>query len=226
MRTGYALVSALARSLFRLGCGITVRGRDNVPRSGSIIIASNHRSNFDPPLIGGVVPREVYFFAKEELFRTPLLGTLIAYLNAFPVRRGVFDRAALDRCLNILRREGALVFFPEGTRAPGDGFLRPKVGLGWLVDLSRAPVLPLYLHGTDRTILRFHGRPTLTVLFGKPIPASDLIRNDLHGRERYQAISDAVVERIRALSRIVTGDEATQPGPVYDRSIIEEKRLR
>ena len=222
MRFGYALVSALARSFFRLRCGVAVRGVENIPRTGSIIIASNHRSNFDPPLIGGTVPREVHFFAKEELFRIPLLGRLIAYLNAFPVRRGVMDRNALDRCLDILRAGGALVFFPEGTRAPADGFLRPKVGLGWLIELSRVPVLPVYLHGTVRASFRFRGRPALTVVFGEPIPAADLIRTDLHGRELYQSISDAVVEHIRALSVPLSGEA----GVVYDRGVIEEKRLR
>ncbi|MDD5087434.1 MAG: lysophospholipid acyltransferase family protein [bacterium] len=226
MRTGYALVSALARNVFRLGCGVSVLGSENVPSTGAIIIASNHRSNCDPPLIGGMIRREVFFFAKEELFRIPLLGRLITYLNAYPVRRGGFDRTALKRSLEILRQGRALVFFPEGTRAPADGFLRPKIGLGWLVELSRVPVLPVYLHGTDRASFRFRGRPAVRVVIGMPIPAEDLIRGDLRGHELYQSISDAVVERIRVLSFAVSGNVPGVTGIVYDRSIIEDERLR
>jgi len=226
MRIGYALVSALARNFFRLKCGLNILGRENVPATGAVIIASNHRSNFDPPLLGGVIGREVFFFAKEELFQTPFFGRFISYLNAFPVRRRGFDRAALKRSLEILRAGGALVFFPEGTRAPADGFLRPKIGLGWLVELSRVPVLPVYLHGTQQASFRIRGRPAITAVFGEPIPASELIRADLRSHELYQSISDTVLDHIRTLSLTVIGAATEDIGNVYDRSIIEEERLR
>lgn len=226
MRIGYALVSALARNAFRLTCGLNIVGCENVPATGAVIIASNHRSNFDPPLLGGVVRREVFFFAKAELFRAPVFGRFISYLNAFPVHRGGFDRAALKQSLEILRRGGALVYFPEGTRAPADGFLRPKIGMGWLVDLSRVPVLPVYLHGTQQASFRVRGRPAITAVFGKPIPPGELIHSDLRGHELYQSISDAVLERIRALSLTVNGTAPEEAGRIYDRTTIEEERLR
>ncbi|MFZ5434064.1 MAG: lysophospholipid acyltransferase family protein, partial [Calditrichota bacterium] len=173
MRLGYAFVRAFAQMLFRLGYGISVTGTDNIPRTGSLIIASNHRSNFDPPLMGSIIPREAHFFAKDELFRSRLFGGFLRYLNAFPVRRGKFDRESLKTCLGVLENNGALVFFPEGTRAPSDGFLRAKIGLGWVISLSNAPILPVYLHGTADFHPRIIKRPGFSVVFGNPIPAAD-----------------------------------------------------
>ncbi|MBU0508875.1 1-acyl-sn-glycerol-3-phosphate acyltransferase [bacterium] len=226
MRQGYALVRGLAQGLFRLGCGISIHGVENIPESGPIIVASNHRSNYDPPLLGAVVRRELHYFAKEELFRNALLGRFLRYLNAFPVRRGEFDRTALAKCLDVLRQNGALAFFPEGTRAPEDGFLKPKLGLGWVVCLSGAPVIPAYLHGTAQASPRLRGRPGVAVTFGHSIPASELMPEGLRGRELYQAVSDAVVERIRDLSLVFAQDPSPSRGPVYERSVIDDERLR
>ena len=101
------------------------------------------------------MPREVHFFAKEELFRKPVFARLIRYLNAFPVRRGQFDRESLAVCLDVLKNDGALIFFPEGTRAPADGFLKAKLGLGWVVCLSeRAGRAGLHSRQRTHTTLR------------------------------------------------------------------------
>lgn len=80
MRLGYALVSWLSRTAFKLRYGMKITGLENIPQNGKLIIASNHRSNFDPPIIGGVVPkiREIHFFAKEELLRIGFLEHLSA----------------------------------------------------------------------------------------------------------------------------------------------------
>jgi len=199
---------------------------DNIPRTGTVIIASNHRSNWDPPLLGSMIPREVHFFAKEELFRTGWLGRLISYLNAFPVRRGQFDRESLSKCLDILKHNGALLFFPEGTRAPGDGFLRAKLGIGWVICLSNAPVIPVYIHGSQQDRPCLLGRPRITVVFGKPLLATELMNPDLHGKELYQHVSDRVLESIRELSLSTPFGRVKSKGPVYERTVIEDERLR
>jgi len=226
MRFGYAATRATAQCLFRLGYGLTIRGIENIPASGSIVIASNHRSNFDPPILGSIIRREVHFFAKEELFSHAVIGAYLRYLNAFPVRRGQFDRSSLKYCLGLLSKNQALVFFPEGTRAPANGFLKAKVGLGWVIGLSRAPVIPTYIHGSANANPRLRNRPSLSVVFGEPIPAEELIPQNLRGHELYQAISDAILERIRDLSLTTPCHRVQSRGELYDRDIIQEKRLR
>lgn len=226
MRAGYGFVSWISRSFFRLLYGVAVRGLENVPRTGKVIFASNHRSEFDPPILGGFIPREVHFFAKEELFRNLLFGRFISYLNAFPVRRGKFDREALSRCLDVLKNGGGLIFFPEGTRAPADGFLKAKLGLGWLICLSDSPVVPVYIHGSTQTRLRLTRRPVMSIVFGRTVYPPALKADNAHGKELYQHISDRVLEIIRDLSLETPGGRVPAKGAVYDREIIKNERLR
>jgi 1-acyl-sn-glycerol-3-phosphate acyltransferase len=226
MRAGYGFVSWISRTAFRLFYGVAVRGMENVPRTGKVIFASNHRSDFDPPILGGFLPREVHFFAKEELFRNPLLGRFISYLNAFPVRRGQFDREALSKCLNVLKDDGALIFFPEGTRAPADGFLSAKLGLGWVVCLSDSPVVPVYIHGSTEMHARWTRRPVMSMVIGRPEQPAALKDDHLRGKELYQHVSDTVLEMIRKLSLETPGGKVSSMGPVYERDIIKNERLR
>jgi 1-acyl-sn-glycerol-3-phosphate acyltransferase len=226
VRAGYGAVRALSGCVFRTLFGMQVHGMDRVPRTGKLIIASNHRSNFDPPILGGTIPRETHFFAKEELFQNRWLGGLIRYLNAFPVRRGQFDRTSLQQCLNLLEHDGCLLMFPEGTRAPADGFLKAKMGLGWVVALSNAPVLPVYIHGSTVERPRLRSRPAIHVIFGVPVSAAELAAGTERGREAYEVISNRVLERIRDLALTIPGGVVTERGPIYERTVIENERLR
>lgn len=226
MRAGYAFVSWLSRTYFKSVYGLRVTGLENLPRKGSLIIASNHRSDFDPPILGGIIPRETHFFAKQELFKNRLFGNIIRYLNAFPVHRGQFDREALQNCLKVLSSDGSLIFFPEGTRAPKDGFLKAKLGLGWVTHLSNAAIIPVYIHGSTIRKFQFHNRPAIDVVFGKPVPASTLLDEGLRGKEQYQKISDRVLELIRDLSLTTPEGRVSQKGEVYDRDIIKNEMLR
>jgi 1-acyl-sn-glycerol-3-phosphate acyltransferase len=220
----YAVISWASRVFFRLVYGVRLYGKENIPRCGKVIFASNHRSDYDPPILGGFIPREIHFFAKEELFRNRVFGGLIRAVNAFPVRRGQFDREALTTCIDILKRDDALLFFPEGTRAPSDGFLKAKLGLGWLAVLAEAPIVPVYIHGSAVMKPWKAKRPIVQVVFGAPIPIEQLRVPELHGKEEYQTISDAILERIRQLSLTVPG--ITAIGQVYERSAIKNERLR
>jgi 1-acyl-sn-glycerol-3-phosphate acyltransferase len=226
MRFGYAVVRWMSATAFRLAYGVEVRGVENVPQRGAVILAINHRSNFDPPLMGGFSPREVHFFAKEELFRNPFLSRFIRYLNAFPVRRGQFDRESLSHSVHVLKHGQTLVFFPEGTRAPADGFLKAKLGLGWVVHLSGADIVPVYIHGSVAARLKRTGRPQISIIFGQPIPADSLMDARLRGKELYQSISDQILEAIRQLSLSTPRQLVREKGPIYDRSVIPDERLR
>ncbi|HEX6989754.1 MAG TPA: lysophospholipid acyltransferase family protein, partial [Bacillota bacterium] len=100
-----------------------VRGREHLPAQGPVLVCANHIHGWDPPLVGTVMTRPVFFMAKEELFRYPVLGTLLAKVGAFPVRRGTPDRRALKTALDLLASGKVVGLFPEGTRSR-DGRLR------------------------------------------------------------------------------------------------------
>src|SRR5262245_29102686 len=111
-----------------------------MPAHGGLIVASNHISFFDPPLVGSSSPRELYFLAKEELFQTPVLGPLITALRSIPIRRGVADMSGLSRAIDVLKRGEGLLLFPEGSRMK-DGELHPaRPGVGMMSVHADVPI--------------------------------------------------------------------------------------
>ena len=136
------LIAGISRVLFRL----SVVGADRVPREGRLLLASNHLSVLDPALIGAVLPRELDYMAKTELFRIPGFGALIRRLNAHPVDRSGSDSAALRLALRLLGDGRAVLVFPEGTRGSEGHLQAARAGAGMLAALSGAPVVPVYVH--------------------------------------------------------------------------------
>ena len=114
---GYKIVRAILDFFFFIVFRLHVEGRENVPEKGAIIVAPNHKSYWDPPMIGvAFKTRIVHFMAKEELFKNPVFGWVIRQLGTFPVRRGVTDRAAIRQAVKVLKDGYPLGIFPEGTR--------------------------------------------------------------------------------------------------------------
>jgi len=182
--------------------GWEVRGRENVPRSGGLIVASNHISFWDPPLVGTAAVRELHFLAKEELFRPPLLGQVIRAFNAIPIRRGVADLSGLSKAMDVLRSGHALIMFPEGSRMR-DGDLHPaRPGVGMLAVNTDAAIVPCYISGSHRPARWMFRRMRLRVWFGRARSWKELAGSqaDLEpGRTLYQGVSDGVMREIAAL---------------------------
>jgi len=105
------------------------------------IIAANHLSYFDPPFIGSVLPTEISFLAKTELFEVPLFGNMIRYFNSIPVRRGSIDRATIDQVTAVLADNRSILIFPEGGRKS----FTAKPGIGIVVRETGMPVQPVYI---------------------------------------------------------------------------------
>jgi len=188
-----ALCGAPLRTLWRM----RVLGRERVPRSGPVILASNHVSYLDPPALGVASPRAVRFMAKTELFAIPLLGPAIVACGAFPVDRTRGDVAAIKRGVAVLRSGEALAIFPEGTRNLG-GDVVPQDGAALLASLSDATVVPAYIDGTrdPRRLNR------ITVIFGEPFRPGD---GRKARREDLPARTAEIMGRIAALrERIYT----------------------
>jgi glycerol-3-phosphate dehydrogenase (NAD(P)+) len=124
-------------------------GREHIP-TGGVILAANHRSFLDPFAVGCCLPRPVYFVAKQELFRNPILGWFLNCMGAFPIRRGESDEESMETAVRLLDRGDAVVIFPEGTRIPAGSLAKPKRGVGRLALQSGAPVVPVAVAGSER----------------------------------------------------------------------------
>ncbi len=196
----YALLKPVLAVLARLLLRYRAVGGEHVPRSGPVLLAANHLSLLDPPLVGVGTPRTLHFLAKAELFRIPGFGWLIRRLNAHPVEREGADAHALRRALALLRAGQALLVFPEGTRRP-EGALGPaRPGAGLLAVRSGAPVVPVYIRGTGRVLPRgaiWPRRAPVTVTFGPPL---SFPRE--RGRVRYQEASDRIMAAIARLQAL------------------------
>ncbi|HEY6778775.1 MAG TPA: 1-acylglycerol-3-phosphate O-acyltransferase, partial [Thermoleophilaceae bacterium] len=123
-------------------------GREHVP-DGGVILASNHRSFLDPFVIGICIRRPIYFVAKRELFKNPLVGWFLNCMGAFPVRRGQSDEESVKTARQLLSDGEAVVVFPEGTRILSGSLGRPKRGVGRLALQSGAPVVPVAVTGSE-----------------------------------------------------------------------------
>ncbi len=154
-----------------------VKGGENVPSQGPLLIIANHINFVDPPLLGVSLSRKVAFMAKEELFRSRLSSYLIRRLGAFPVRRGQLDKKALRQAYRLLADGQALAMFPEGSRSRNAQLQPAFPGSALIAARSGVPVLPVGITGTEKIkglawILR---RPQVTVNIGHPFhlpPAS------------------------------------------------------
>jgi glycerol-3-phosphate dehydrogenase (NAD(P)+) len=124
-------------------------GREHLPRSGPLLLASNHRSFLDPFVIGTLVRRPVYYMAKRELFEKRLVAVLLNGLGAFPVDRGAGDAEAIETAKAILARGDCVVVFAEGTRVRPGPLGAPRRGVGRLALQTGTPVAPVAVIGTD-----------------------------------------------------------------------------
>lgn len=168
-----------ARLAFKALGRTKIIGHENIPKSGAVIIAANHLSYLDPPLIGSSIKRECVFLGRHTLWNNRFLGWVITRCNCLPVNRDRPDRAAIRAVLDKLAQGLALLVFPEGTRSRDGRLQRGEPGVAYFVTKSGAPVVPCAVLGTD--IMWPPGsrwlRPAkLRVIFGNPIfftPDSD-----------------------------------------------------
>jgi 1-acyl-sn-glycerol-3-phosphate acyltransferase len=176
-----------------------VSGRGNVPPTGVFLVATNHIALLDPPYAGACLPRECGYLAKKELFTNPWLRWVIAAHNAVPIRRGGWDTAAFRLVKRNLDRGIPMMVFPEGTRSRSGQFLDPKPGLGLLAIKLGAPILPVYIDGTQRGFadLLLRRRP-LVCRIGAMIPLA-VVRTFPDNKDGFQALSSYAMERIGAL---------------------------
>jgi 1-acyl-sn-glycerol-3-phosphate acyltransferase len=198
----WVAVRLLARALFRL----QVSGAHHVPKKGGVVIASNHASYLDIPILGCGMRRRTSFMGRQDLFTGPT-AWLMRYLGWIPIRRERVDRKGFDEAIRRVQAGQAVVIYPEGSRTE-DGRLQPgKPGVGMIVAATGCPVVPAFLEGTYDVLPPGAKRIRLgpvRVTYGAPMDFSALLQ-DAGGEEKkkalYQRISQEVMDRISELAR-------------------------
>jgi 1-acyl-sn-glycerol-3-phosphate acyltransferase len=195
------------RALFKLYFRWRVYNAERVPLKGALILASNHASFLDPPLVGSGVRRGINYLARENLFRFPIMGWVLRQWQVVPVDRDGGGAAGLRAILDRLLAGGAIILFPEGTRTR-DGKLQPaRSGIGLTVIKSRAPVVPVRVFGTFEAYGRntkFPKPKRVMVKYGEPLDFSALREEAAHCpkprlKEIYHQVANEIMAAIAKL---------------------------
>ncbi len=181
----YWILYWIIRTLFSLYFRVRVTGLAHCPEDGAVIVVANHRSGFDPPMVGAILRRPVHFMTKAELWSYPFLPLLFKYVHAYPVRRGRPDRKAIRHSLDILRRGEIIVLFPEGHRTETGDLQEARAGVVYLAQKTGCLVLPIGISG------RYGFRRTIRYVVGEPFQLdADMSRKQAQG---------LVMDKIRVL---------------------------
>jgi len=197
----------LFRSVYKLYCRAEWFNAERVPENGPVILASNHASIIDPPLVGTGLNRGISYLARESLFRFPGVGWLLRNWDAVPVDREGGGAKGLKAIMDRLLDGGGIILFPEGTRTT-DGKLQPaRSGIGLTVIKSAAPVVPVRVFGTFAAYgreARFPKPHKIAAKYGKPMDFTDL-RTEARTcskarlKQIYQEVADQIMAEIAKL---------------------------
>lgn len=188
------IFKGFVRIVFTVLYRVEVIGKENIPDSGPLILCANHNGELDMFFIGYKIKRLVRYMAKEELFRNPLLGRIIRWLGAFPVKRGKADVEAIKTSLRLLENNEVLGIFPEGTRMKKKDAktVRIKPGVALIAQKSGAPIIPVAVSGQYKPFSK------IKVVFGKPF-SIDLDKDKKYTNSELVEIAKDVMSKVYAL---------------------------
>lgn len=207
--TTWVVVRLAATLLFRL----RVTGQHHIPKAGGVLIASNHASYLDIPILGCGMPRRASYMGRLDLFSGPV-GWLMRHLGWIPIRRERVDRGGFEEAISRIKAGGAVIIYPEGGRTEDGRLQAGKPGVGMIVAATGCPVVPAHLAGTFDVLppgARWIRLRPIRVAYGAPMDFSALLK-ELDGESKkkdvYQRISQAIMDRITALEGVASPSTA------------------
>lgn len=210
-RIVYAVIRIILFLIFKIFFRFEVRGRENIPPHGGVIVAANHTSYLDPPVIGTALTRQAHYMARHDLFSLPIWGGFLRFVNAFPIHQKGFDRHSIKEAIGYLKRGEVLILFPEGARSFTGEFLPPLSGVGMIAWQARTVIVPAYIKGSNKALPRkakYIRAHKVEVIFGKPFSPQEekLFSSDLPHHELYSRISRHIMDEIAKLKSSLQKD--------------------
>ncbi len=196
----YSITKCVLNIVFRLVYRIEVNDKDNIPKEGRLVVCPNHLHVFDPIIISIVFPRQIFWMAKKQIFKNKIVANFLRKLGAFPVDREESDLSAIKNSLKVLKKEGVLGIFPEGTRVKEINIENAKPGVALISMKSQSKILPVYIEGSYKIFSK------ITVYFGKPM---DFTNNDNKKltTEDYRSLSKNILHSIYSIKPIEGGSK-------------------
>lgn len=213
---GLDILYTVSRDAFELAIRILfkmkISGKENLP-DPPFIVASNHASLLDPPLVGVACKKyTVNFMVKQELYEIPIIGHWTRNVACIAVRRGDNSIKGLREALRRIKKGAVVGIFPEGTRSVDGSLQEAKTGTGFLIAMARVPVVPVYVFGTSAAFPKGEGAKVgsaVGAIVGKPIQPEELGIDKKVSKEGYENIGSIIMERIAAVGKDAekTGDK-------------------
>ena len=197
----YAFAHIVLNPIFKILFRWEVKGKENIPQKGGVILAAHHESYLDPAIAGTASPRQIYFLAREELFQLGFFSWIIKRLNTIPISREQLQIGAFKKSLEILKKGKVLLLFPEGTRSPAGIISEGEKGVGLIASYANVPVIPVLIKGSGQALPK--NRKWITshkifVVFGKPLYFANL--DSESRKDAYQEFSDRIMKEMRKLA--------------------------
>lgn len=197
----YGFMRAILIGLNKIWFRLEIHGTENLPKQGGVLLVPNHASNLDPTTVACLLPRQVHFLAKEELF-TGILGKFLPKVNAHPLKRSGIDRAAIRLCRDILKQGHVLMLFPEGQRTKTGELLEPKPGAALIAAQARVPLVPAYIQGSLQAMptgSKWIKPHKIRVYIGKPFMLEDIDVVTMPKKQFYEMAGQLIMEKIKEL---------------------------
>lgn len=195
MRKTYSVITNLVKYYIIVFWGLEIINKERLSSVQNCIIAPNHVAAVDSFFIGSIIPVEIYYLAKVELFRNKAIGSILKFLNAIPVKRGMIDKAAIRFVTQILNKGHSILIFPEGTRKSAS----VKSGVGKFAMQLKKDILPIYIKNSPYFWKCFLRKEKLKIVIGEKIKAESFSNLD-ETKENYRNLAEHVLKKINELS--------------------------
>ena len=196
------MLTGVFRLIFRLLGRVTISGKENIPTGKPYVVAMNHVSIYDPPLVAAFWPEQLEIIGASDVFQKPGQGQILKAYGVIPVHRGDYDRVLFTKIISVIRAGYPLLIAPEGGRSHVPGMKRAMPGISYIIEQTHVPIVPVGIVGTTEDFwqrARRGERPPLALHIGKPILLPEITAKGTEKHELRQQNADLVMRYLAGL---------------------------